>query len=128
MITKMHELCRKMVVDLYLLIKTSIDPSSNITENSSSILDLILTNSAEKVSQSAVINFGLSDHQLIYFTQKVIRGWPNKQTIPSLTTIQKHFYKKLEVEFHDYSCFQKTIMHTQILLEKSLQLLMKFLI
>ena len=41
------------------------------TENSSSLLNHILTNFTDRVSQSGVVDTGLSDHQLIYCTRKV---------------------------------------------------------
>ena len=42
-----------------------------ITENSSALLDHVLTNSTDRISQSGVVDTGLSDHQLIYCTRKV---------------------------------------------------------
>ena len=39
---------------------------------STSLLDHILTNSSERVSQSGVADVGLSDHQMTYCTRKII--------------------------------------------------------
>ena len=39
--------------------------------STSTLLDHILTNSSEKVSQKGVIDVGISDHQLIYCTRKI---------------------------------------------------------
>ena len=50
-----------------------ISKPTRVTENSSSILDHRLTNSTDRVSQSGVIDTGLSDHQLIYRTRKITR-------------------------------------------------------
>ena len=50
-----------------------ISTPTRVTMNSSSILDHILTNSTDRVSQSGVIDTGLSDHQLIYCTRKITR-------------------------------------------------------
>ena len=50
-----------------------ISTPTRVTKNSSSILDHILTNSTDRVSQSGVIDTGLSDHQLIYCTRKITR-------------------------------------------------------
>ena len=50
-----------------------ISTPTRVTKNSSSILDHILTNSTDRVSQSGVIDTGLSYHQLIYCTRKITR-------------------------------------------------------
>ena len=49
-----------------------------VTTNTSSLLDHILTNAGWKISQKGVIDVGLSDHQLIYCTRKVLRTKENK--------------------------------------------------
>ena len=46
---------------------------TRVTKNSTSLLDHVLTNSADRVSQFGVIDMGLSDHQLIYCTRKITR-------------------------------------------------------
>ena len=43
---------------------------TRITDQTATLIDHILTNSPDKVSQSGVIDLGLSDHDLIYFTRK----------------------------------------------------------
>ena len=65
----------KKYKDLYLMhgFKQLIDKPTRITENSASLLDHVLTNSKDRVSQSGVINIGLSDHQLVYCTRKITR-------------------------------------------------------
>ena len=50
---------------------------TRITENKSSLLDHVLTNYSEKISQSGVIDIGVSDHQLIYCTRKVLHSKAN---------------------------------------------------
>ena len=47
-----------------------ITSPTRVTEKSSTLLDHILTNSIEKVSQYGVIDLSMSDHQLIYCTRK----------------------------------------------------------
>ena len=42
-----------------------------ITKSSMSLLDHVLTKSADRVSQFGVVDTGLSDHQLIYCTRKI---------------------------------------------------------
>ena len=46
---------------------------TRITCSTSTLLDHILTNSSEKVSQKEVIDVRISDHQLIYCTRKIKR-------------------------------------------------------
>ena len=50
-----------------------IKEPTRITCSTSTLLDPILTNSSEKVSQKGVIDVGISDHQLIYCTKKIKR-------------------------------------------------------
>ena len=50
-----------------------IKEPTRITCSTSTLLDHILTNSSEKVSQKGVIDAGISDHQLIYCTRKIKR-------------------------------------------------------
>ena len=44
-----------------------IKHATRTTCNSSTLIDHILTNSKEKISQSGVIDIGVSDHQLFFF-------------------------------------------------------------
>ena len=44
---------------------------TRITDQTTTLIDYILTNSPDKVSQSGVIDLGLSDHDLIYCTRKI---------------------------------------------------------
>ena len=48
-----------------------IKHATRTTRNSSTMIDHILTNSTEKISQCGVIDIGISDHQLIYFHRKL---------------------------------------------------------
>ena len=75
------------------------------------MLDHVLTNFTDKVSQSGVADTGLSDHQLIYCTRKVnrtkfnthkcIRTWSLKNYSQSL-----YLEKPNEINFPDYSKFK----------------------
>ena len=47
---------------------------TRITCSSSTLIDHILTNAQDKVSQSGIIDLGISDHQLIYCTRKLNRN------------------------------------------------------
>ena len=50
-----------------------IKHATRTTCSSSTLKDHILTNSKEKISQSGVIDIGISNHQLIYLTWKLHR-------------------------------------------------------
>ena len=54
-----------------------IKEPTRTTCNTTSLLDHILTNCAENVSQKGVIDVGLSDHQLIFCTRKIRRARRN---------------------------------------------------
>ena len=87
-----------------------ISTPTRVTMNSSSILDHILTNSTDRVSQSGVIDTGLSDHQLIYCTRKITRTKFNSHkniTIRSLKNYSQDVYLEElnKINFPDYSKF-----------------------
>jgi hypothetical protein len=91
-------------------LKQLITSPTRVTENTSTILDHVLTNSQDRVSQSGVIDIGLSDHQLIFCTRKIVRPKVyehNYITIRSLKNYsQDAFLNALrEVNFPDYSQF-----------------------
>ena len=50
-------------------LKQLIRSLTRITCNTSTLLDHIITNTREKVSQSGTIDIALSDHQLIFFKE-----------------------------------------------------------
>ena len=51
-------------------LKQLISTPTRVSENKSSLLDHVLTNTQENVLQSGIIEVGLSDHQLIFITRK----------------------------------------------------------
>ena len=51
-----------------------IDTPTRVTNNSSSLIDHIYTNDTRKISQSGVIESGISDHFITYCTRKIDRG------------------------------------------------------
>ena len=51
-----------------------IQEATRITETSETLLDHIISNSTQKISQHGVLNLGLSDHQMIYCTRKSTRA------------------------------------------------------
>ena len=104
--------CYKECCSLYGL-KQLIGTPTRVTGNSFSILDYILTNSTDRVSQSGVIDTGISDHQLIYCTRKIIRTKFNSHkniTIRSLKNYGQNVYLEElnKISFPDYSKFTDT--------------------
>ena len=84
---------------------------TRITNNSSSLLDHILTNSADRISQFGIVNVGLSDHQLIYCTRKITRTRLNTHKYVKMRSLKYYsedlYVKKLkEIDFPDYSNFK----------------------
>ena len=60
-------------------LKQVIETYTRITENSSTLIDHILTNSVETLSQSGVLEIALSDHYAIYCTRKFQKQKYHKQ-------------------------------------------------
>ena len=84
---------------------------TRITKNSSSLLDHVLTNSADRISQFGIVNVGLSDHQLIYCTRKITRTRLNAHKYVKMRSLKYYsedlYAKKLkEIDFPDYSNFK----------------------
>ena len=89
-------------------LKQVINQPTRITENSATLLDHILTNSKDRLSQYGIINTGLSDHQLIYCTRKIIREkfYEHRDLkIRSLKNYSQEIYIQAlkDVNFLDYS-------------------------
>ena len=104
LINKYKEFCQTF--SLTEIIK---DPT-RITCSTSSILDHILTNSLEKISQKGTIDVGLSDHQLIYCTRKVLRtklNMHNQIQVRSLKKYSDEAYTNTlrKVNFPNYDTF-----------------------
>ena len=84
---------------------------TRITKNSSSLLDHVLTNSGDRISQFGIVNVGLSDHQLIYCTRKITRTRLNAHKYVKMRSLKYYsedlYVKKLkEIDFPDYSNFK----------------------
>ena len=71
LISKYKELCQKFSL------KEIIQEPTHMSSTTSSLLDHILTTTGWKISQKGVINVRLSDHKLIYCTQKILRTKAN---------------------------------------------------
>ena len=82
-----------------------------MTKNSTSLLDHVLTNSADRVSQFGVVETGLSDHQLTYCTRKITRTKSNVHKYIKTRSLKNYsqtlFLDKLKkTNFRDYSNFK----------------------
>ena len=69
------------------------------TCSSSTLIDHILTNSREKISQSSVIDIGISDHQLIYLTRKLHRMKSNTHKQIKIRHLKNYSIKSLSQGF-----------------------------
>ena len=101
---KYHEYCT--LFGLKQLIKCP----TRRTCNSSSILDHVLASFPDRVSQSCVIDVGISDHQLIYCTSKIARlkSYCHKQiTFRSLKNYSPDVYEEAlrKLSFPYYELF-----------------------
>ena len=81
-----------------------------VTCNSYSILDRVLAIFPDEVSQSGVIEVGISDNQLIYFTRKtaIIKSYCHKQiTFCSLKNYSPEIYEEAlrKLSFPNYELF-----------------------
>ena len=91
--------------------KQLITSPTRITDNSSSLLDHVLTNSPDRISQTGVVDTGLSDHQLIYCTRKVNRTKLNTHKYIRTRSLKNYsqgsYLEKLnEINFPNYSKFK----------------------
>ena len=87
-----------------------INSPTRITNNSVSLIDHVLTNSSDKISNSGVIDTGLSDHQLIFCTRKLVREKVHSHKNIKCRSFKNYtpndFILKLqESNFHNYNTF-----------------------
>ena len=72
-----------------------------ITSTSASILDLILVSDVDKVSQSGVTQCPFSDHDIIFRTRKVNRGYFKKHNVTKIRCMKNYskedFLSRLEL-------------------------------
>ena len=80
-------------------LKEIIQEPTRITSTTSFLLDHILTNAGWKISQKGVIDVGLSDHQLIYCTRKIIRTKANMHNQIWVRSLKKYTPELLIKEF-----------------------------
>ena len=90
--------------------KQLIKCPTRVTFSSSSILDHVLASFPDRVSQSGVIQIGISNHQLIYCTRKTarIKSYCHKQiTFRSLKNYSPEIYEEdlRRLRFPNYELF-----------------------
>ena len=87
-----------------------IDSPTRVTEETSTLIDHILTNSIEKISQFGVLDVSLSDHQAIYCTRKFLKQKFNTHKYIQIRSM-KNYSKRLWLEklqslkYPDYSSY-----------------------
>ena len=84
---------------------------TRIPKNSTSVLDHVLTDSADRISQFGVVDTGLSDHQLIYCTKKITHTKSNVHKYIKTRSLKNYsqtlFLDKVKkTNFPDYSNFK----------------------
>ena len=104
LMSKYKELCQTFSL------KEIIQEPTLITSTTSSLLDHILTNAGWKISQKGVIDVGLSDHQLICCTRKILRTKANMHNQIRVRSLKKYtaelLIKELEkINFPKYNIF-----------------------
>mgnify|MGYP001795459600 FL=1 len=93
-------------------LKQLIHKATRVTGNSpDSLLDHVLTNAIQNVSQSDIIDLALSDHQLIYLTRKInhkLYSGHNEVKFKSLKNYSAEKFKQLlaAATFPDYEKFK----------------------
>ena len=74
-----------------------IDTATRVTNNSSSLIDHIYTNETRKISQSGVIESGISDHFITFCTRKILRGQIGKHNTIKIRPM-KNYSKEIFVD------------------------------
>ena len=93
-----------------LVLAQIINNATRITETTSSLLDHILTNSKDKISQSGVIDIGISDHQMIFCTRKISRPKTGENKTIKIRYLKNYSGEKLiqslsNCDFPNYTNF-----------------------
>ena len=124
LLPKYKELCQTF------LLKEIIQEPTRVTSSTSYLLDHILINSGWKVSQKGVIDVGLSDHQFIYCTRKIVRAKTNAHNQIRVRSL-KNYTKKIlleelrKINFPDYSIFSNVNITYKDLVKKILSVVDK---
>ena len=82
-------------------LKQLIKSPTRVTCDSSSIIDHIMTNSTEKVSAFGVIDVGISDHEMIFCTRKLVRNRPGIKKYINARSLKNYSPALLEEALKD---------------------------
>ena len=80
--------------------KNVISGPTRITANSKSLIDLIITSDKAKIKLSGQVDFGISDHHLVYCVFKLVIGKP-KPTFITVNDYKKTNTESLRKDFED---------------------------
>ena len=82
-------------------LKQLIKTPTSVTCDTPTIIDHILTNSHGKISQSGVIDYGISDHNMIFCTRKITKIKTGIQRIISSRSFKNYLAELLEEALKD---------------------------
>ena len=122
--SKYKELCQ------IFSLKEIIQKPSHITSTTSPLLDHILINIDRKISQKGVTDVGLSNHQLIYCTRKILRIKTNMHNQIRVRSLKKYTAELLikelkKINFPNYNIFFNVNIAYLYLVEKILSVVNK---
>ena len=83
---------------------------TRVTSKTATLIDHVLTNSSQKVSQCGVIELGISAHDLVYCTRQTALLKPNKHNDISVRSMKNYTKEKFlellsKTDFPDYTTF-----------------------
>ena len=88
LVRNLNSLC-----DMFSL-RQIIKDFTRVTSTTSTIIDLILVSDPEKISQSGIIDYCVSDHLMTFCTRKVTRGYIGKHNTVTVRSL-KHYTKEI---------------------------------
>lgn len=109
-------------------LKQLIESPTRITQNTSTILDHILTNSKDMILEVGTLETGLSDHQLIYCTRKKYKEKTNKKTFIKYRSL-KHYTPEILIDklkntsFPNYSTYDDVNVGYENLIHKVIEII-----
>jgi hypothetical protein len=86
-------------------LKQMIKEATRVSQYSNSLLDLIFVSDHHKISQSGVINVGLSDHCLIYCTRKVKKEQFKKHNSIRMRSLKNYSVENLNNKLNEVNWF-----------------------
>ena len=122
--------CKYKKLSQTFSLKEIIQEPTSITSTASSLPDHILTSAGWKISQKGVIDVGLSDHQLVYFTRKILRTKTNIHNQIQVPSLKKYtpevLIKELKkINFPNYNIFSNVNIAYLDFMEKILSVVNK---